>query len=265
VLLIRMRPDLLARERVPLTALVGTTAYGTALFMYLVDRSGDHIIPYVSLPAVLAGTIWLSLVLRSRDSLPAPAPALALAIALSVATALVAVAWSSIGDRFGNTALAYAVPGVKSGRAALDRLWHFPPIDARAPEGELLLKRHMPVEGRSAVVAGPDLSVEILMRSGRSNRLPWGDPWVMEQRLPGLRAAVARLEPGDLLLTNTAALGELVRRRGQSLAELQEGYGGGDPLTPLEVIALREIRRRFRLQVAARGAHGFLVMRLTPR
>jgi hypothetical protein len=265
VLLIGRRAEILAGQRVTLIALVGTTAYGTLLFMYLVDRSSDHIVLYVSLPVLLTGALWLHLVLRAREHLPRRAPVAALALALSVAVALVSVAWSSIPGRFGQTALAHAAPGVKSARDALERLWDFPAIDPRSPEAERLLERYMPGERRSIVLADPELRVETLLRSGRFSRIPSGDPWVIDQRLPAVRDAVAQLRPGQLMLTHGDAL-EMVEKQGRrSPSELLRAYGLGSPLAPLEAVALQEILERFRLRQVERGDHGLLVMRLAAR
>jgi len=94
VLLVRREPDLVRRERVVLLALTGTTAFGIVLFSYFVDRSLVSVLPYVSLPALLAGTLWLSLLVRSRESVPTGGRVGGLAFALSVAVLLLAVAWS---------------------------------------------------------------------------------------------------------------------------------------------------------------------------
>jgi hypothetical protein len=213
----------------------------------------------------MTGTLWLHLVLTADDRLPRPAAPTALALALSVAIVLVSVAWSSVPDRFGHTALAYAVPGVKSARDAFERLWDFPAIDPRAPQAERLLERHMPSERRSVVLTDPELGVETLLRSGRFSRIPSGDPWVIEQRIPAVRSAVARLRAGQLILTHADAL-ELVARQGRrSPSELEGSYAIGSPLAPLEVVALQEIQERFRLRPVERGDQGLLVMRLAPR
>jgi hypothetical protein len=264
VLILRGR-HILDTEPVLLTALVGTTAYGTLFFMYLVDRSTDHVVLYVSLPPLLTGTLWLHLVLRARGRLPRRVPAAALALAMSAALALLSVGWSSISDRFGHTALAYALPGVKSARDALERLWDFPPIDPRAPEAQRLLERHMPAERRSIVVADPELSVETLLRSGRVGRIPSGDPWVFEQRLPGVRRAVAGLRPGMIMLTQADALEAVAGTARRSPQVLERDYGFGSRLAPVELAALQEITKRFRLRPVERGDHGLLVMRLVPR
>jgi hypothetical protein len=94
---------------------------------------------------------------------------------------------------------------------ALQRLWDPPPIDPRAPVGERLLDRFMPGQRRVVILFpdAPDLGTEILMRSGRYNLLPIGDPkadsYVPSLRIPDLRRAVAKLEPGQLVLINRPA------------------------------------------------------------
>ena len=144
VLLLRRRPELVDRERVALTALAGTTAYGIALFSYFVDRSNNEIVPYVSMPLLLAGTLWASLLLRGALDGSRNARVGGLAFALSLALLLFATAWSSVDERFPRSALGHLVPGGDSTRLALDRLWDLPPIDGRAPQGERLLDRYMP-------------------------------------------------------------------------------------------------------------------------
>ena len=136
VLLLRRRSELVDRERVTLIALAGTTAYGIALFSYFVDRSNNEILPYVSMPLLLAGTLWLSLLLRGALGGSRNARAGGLAFALSLALLLFATAWSSVDERFPRSALGHLVPGGDSARPALDRLWDLPPIDGRAPQGE---------------------------------------------------------------------------------------------------------------------------------
>jgi hypothetical protein len=269
VLLLRGRPDVVERERVPLLALTGTTAYGIVLFSYFVDRSGDHVLAYVSLPAVLVGALWLGMVLRWREEVPRGGRLAAIASALAVATLLVAVGWSSIGPRFGHTALAHVVPGGDSPRAALDRLWHFPPLDTRAPAGERLLDRYMPGERRSAVVVRPDLGIEILLRSGRANLLPiaypWGDDFARDQRIPGLRDAVDELRPGRRMLLDRGALDTLAAGRDDPRSDLVRGLTPGAPVSPLQVYVLDLIDERFRMRPIHRDGSGFVVVQLAPR
>ena len=122
ILVIRRRGDLAVREPTLLTATCGVTAYGIALYSYFVNRSENPMVPYVSLPAVMAGALWLGLVLRAGIT---PSPRLRLATfgsALVVSTLVVAVAWSSIGDRFQQSPLGEALPGGRSLTEDLDRL-----------------------------------------------------------------------------------------------------------------------------------------------
>lgn len=64
----------------------------------------------------------------------------ALAFCLSVAAVMVAAAWPVAGSHFSRSMLAHACPGGGL-QAALDRLWHPPPIDPRAPEGARMVTR----------------------------------------------------------------------------------------------------------------------------
>ena len=71
----------------------------------------------------------------------------------------------------------------------------------------------------------PDLGIEILIRSGRADRLLLGDPWEASfaeaEELPQLRAAVDALRPGERMLLDRpartgarrAAGGPVARRR----------------------------------------------------
>jgi hypothetical protein len=63
--LARRRDPLLERERPAAVALAGLTAYGIVLLSYYVDRSQDHILIHVALPALLVGTLWLALLRRA--------------------------------------------------------------------------------------------------------------------------------------------------------------------------------------------------------
>jgi len=270
VLLVRRQPEFVRREQIVLLALTGTTAYGIALFSYFVDRSLVSVLPYVSLPALLAGTLWLSLLVRSRESVPRGGRVGGLAFALSVAVLLLAIAWSSIGPRFERSALGHALPGGNSLSGALDRLWHPPPLNPGAPEGERLLDRYMPGQRRSLVLADPELRTEILMRSGRADELPLGDPkedsYVPSERLPGLREAVAELQPGARLLLDRGALDALAAiKANPSYDPFTEALTSPGALAPVQQWALQQIYERFRLRTLYQGEQGFTVATLVPR
>ncbi len=265
--LARRRDALLERERPALVALAGMTAYGIALMSYYVDRSLGHILIHVALPALLTCALWLGLLLRSRATVPRAARSGGLAFALATAALVAAVAWSSVGERLPRSALVHALPRNVSLGAALDRLWDPPPLDATATAGERQLARHMPGERRSIVMVAPDVGTEILVRSGRADRLELGAPWeasfVAEEHLPHLRAAVEGLRPGDRMLMDDGArdLAALFRDRpGVSPLEL-----GPPRLAPLQRTALRWIEERFRLRPVASELGGFSVVELALR
>jgi hypothetical protein len=265
--LARRRGPLVERERPALIALVGMTAYGIAVLSYYVDRSEDHILIYVALPAVLTGALWLGLVLRNGAAIGRAAQTAGLALTLAVAVLVVSVGWSSIGPRFPRSALAHAAPGGSSLRGALERLWHPPPLARAAPAGQRALTRHMPGERESLVIVSPELGTEILIRSGRADRLHLGDPqeasFAKAEELPGLRAAVDGLRPGQRMLLDQPARHVLATLRAQPRRDVL-----AHPLSelaPLQQWALQRIGRRFRLRPVATPSGGFTVVALVPR
>ena len=103
----------------------------------------------MSFPLVLAGTLWLSLVLADAGTSLRAARWVA-GLAAGAAVLAVSVAWSSVGSRFSDSPLGSLAPGGRSLGGALHRLWNLPPLDARAPAGEALLARYMPGAERVA-------------------------------------------------------------------------------------------------------------------
>ncbi len=269
VLLTRRRRGLVERERGALTALCGLTAYGIILFSYFVDRSADHIVPYVSLPALLAGTVWLSLLLRGALGGSRSVRLGGLAFAMALAVLLVSVGWSSIGDRLSRSALGHVVPGGDSPATALRTLWNAPPLDPRAAQGEALLARFMPGEPRVPTLVSPDLEVEILIRSDRTNAFPLSyptaDSFVPSQYLPDLRRSVAELEEGDRLLTQVDGLKVFAALRSQPFRDLLARPVAGTSMAPLQAWVLQRISQRFDLEAIHRDELGFVVATLVPR
>jgi MFS family permease len=269
VLVVRARRDLVDEEGPALIVLCGATAYGIALFSYFMNRSADHILPYVSLPALIAGVVWLSLLLRGVLAGSRAARLGGLAFALSVAVLLVSVAWSSIGDRVPRTALAHVAPGGEPLGEALDGLWDPPPLNARAPLGEALVERYMPGDAPVPILASPDLETEVLLRSGRSHGLGLSyareDSFVTAETLPHVREAVDDLQPGDLVLLQSAALEVLASYRAQPSRDPLADPVSEKLLVPLQEYALKRIGQRFRTTVVDEDADEFVVVRLDPR
>jgi hypothetical protein len=267
-LLVRRAPLIARREPITLVALSGTTAYAIALLSYADNRSSTYLLPYVTLPLLMAGALWLALLLRRRRRDCAEAVRRGgLAFALAVGVLVIASAWPSIGRNFSESALAHAYPGGGL-RAAVQRLSHPPPIDPRAPEGVRLLNRYAP--GRKALIVlplAPDLGVEILMRGARTNSMFIADP-VDDSLVPSLwmaklTAQVQQLRPGQRLLIDRDALTVLagLRARPGVQPEKHPIDGGNQQLEWL----LREIDRRFRLQPIYRDPDGLIVAELAPR
>ena len=283
VLLVARRAALVREQRVLFAALTGLTAYGVVQFDYFVNRSADHVLPYVSLPLLLSAVLWIRL-LRIQPGVPRAVRTGSLVLPLAVMALLVAVAWSSIGPRFGDSALAYAVPRHKSISDALDRLWHFPPLDSSSPQAEALLEKNMPGQRRVPVLIKPGLQTEVLMRSERVNAIPIGEPWedgfVAGTRLPGIREAVEGMRPGQRILLDQGtlqALGAVRSNPGLDPFDFKSPAASpapgsptgtsspGSPTAPIQVYALKEIDRRFAVRVVDRGPGGFVVAELQPR
>jgi len=265
--LTRRGGGLVARERPALVVLAGLTAYGIALLSYYVDRSQDHILVHVALPALLVGAGWLGVIDRTRAEADPRARTTGLAVGLGVAVLVLAVAWSSVDERFPRTPLAHAAPGAPGLRAALHRLWHPPPLNPAAPAGERALERWMPGERRSVVLTEPDLATEILVRSRRADRLLLGDPWetsfVSHRMLPGLRRRIDALRAGDRVLLDDPA-----RQTLASLHAAPQLDPLRDPvkrLAPLQEWALHRLSTRYRLRPVAPAVDGFTAMQLEAR
>lgn len=269
-LLIRRHRDLAVRERELTVAVAGSTAYGVALLSYLVNRSADHIVPYVSLPVLMAVTLWLSLMIRSPQFVPRPARQLALGTVAAVATVLVAVAWSGAGEHLRESAIAYVAPGGRPLDAAIDRLADPPPLSPGAAEAERLLDSYWPDQDEAAVLVEPDLGIEALARTGRINRIPLSDPWedsfVADARLGEIDPALEDLSAGDMLLIDgNAAVAFVGYRRDPALDPLdstllQTIVPSG--LAILQDYVLERLAARFRLRTVERGTDDLEVVEL---
>lgn len=267
LLVLMLRPALAAERRVAFTALAGVTAYGLVQFWYLVDRSADHVVVYVALPAAMAAALWLSVVLALEGPGSRDVRLAAVAIAGMLGALVLSVSWSSIDRPLSRSAASQLLPGGDSPRAAVARLRAFPAIDPRAPEAERLLDTTMPGERRSVVIVQPDLAVEVLIRRQRANALPISsareDDFTFDERVPGIRRSVRRLEGGRRMLIDAGALATLraIRRDPRSRV-LTTGDGN---VAAVQAQALRSIDRRFRLRLVRRGSGGLAVLELRRR
>jgi hypothetical protein len=266
VLLCRQRPDLARASPVRTVALAGSTVYSIAVLAYTDNRSSTYLFLYVALPLLIAATLWLALILAPGSSLSGAVRLSSLAAALAIAVLLLAGAWPAIGTHFNRSALAHFYPGGGL-RSAINRLWHPPAIDPRAPVGVRLLDRY--VRGRKVMVlvpAWPDLGVEIEMRSHRTNLLPIGDPTedglIPSVWLPRIRSAVTRIGPGQRILIDRQTIKTIRDLRNPSVDLLRASIDGGN--VELEWI-LRYLDRRFRIQPVYTAPDGLVVAQLERR
>jgi hypothetical protein len=266
VLLVRYRSAVARRSPRLFVAVAAMTAYSIALLSYTDNRSSTYLFLYVSLPLLLSAALWLGLIFSEESRMSSPVRRGALTAALAVAVLLLSGAWPSIGSHFSRTALARAYPG-GGFLSSLHRLWHPPPIDPRSPVAIRLLDRYAP--GRRAIIllpTAPDLGTEILMRSGRANLLPIGDPkadsFVPSVWLPRMRAAVERLKPGQRVLVDRTALAMIAKLRRSHVNVVNTPVYGGSP--EIEWI-LRALDERFKFVPIHRGPYGLEVDQLVPR
>ncbi len=273
--LIRL-PGQARRHPARLIALGGTTAWGIALFSYFVNRSAEHIVPYVSLPAAMIAAIWLGLLLDPASVASRRVRTAGLTAMLAAGLLLVAVAWPRAGTLYSQSLLAHVVPGGPSPASAFDRLWHPPDLSSGASSGAEVLERCMPDRERTYVLTDADLGIEILAKVDRRNGFPLADPWeesfVPDTHLDQLAAAVAGLEPGDRMLVDDAALRAYrIYLRDPGRDPLSSPTGGEEivptGLAKLQDWLIKEIGFRYRLKTVCEstGGPGFRVVELEPR
>jgi hypothetical protein len=274
VVLLGRRPDVVAHQRPLVIAIAAMTGFGIALFTYIVNRSADHIVAYVALPAVALGALWITLIDRPVLGAPRAARRVALGAGLGVSALLVAVSASSVSERWNESALAIARPGGTSLSATLDRIFDPAPLRPQTADGEQLLESEMPGEERSAVLTSADTSVEILIRTERGNAVPLGDPWedsfVPEDHLEPLGAWIDTLEPGARLLIDAPARESFELSRDDPDRDPLATPAGGVSLVPsgmavLQEWVLKEIGQRYDLEVVATSPSGVEVVELVPR
>jgi hypothetical protein len=277
VLLTRNRPDLARRPPARIVALAGTTAWGVALFSYFVNRSAEHILPYVCLPVAMLVAIWLGLLLERRTGLGLRLRLVGLGATLAVTALLLAAAWPQAGTRFSQSALAYAVPGGgPSLSAGLERLWNPPDLSPGASAGADLIERCMPDPDRTYVLTDADLGIEMLTKVERANAFPLSDPWedsfVPDAQLEHLEESIDELRPGDRLLLDAPALATydaylLDPERDPLTDPIGEDQIVPTGLAKLQELLLKEIGLRYRLETVCRasGPGGLRVVTLEPR
>jgi len=255
---------ILIARRPALMAIAAANGLGIATYTYWLGISVHHALFFMGLPVVVAVALWLSLVSDLRSQVPSALRLAALAAGLWFAATLAISGGQDTEGKWRRTAMAHLVPGLTGGDGslpnALSRIWNNPVSDPRSVEAERLLDRHLAPGERALVVMEPELTVETLVRAGRINVLPISHPeqenLVAEETDPKVIAAVDRLRPGTLMLTQPAAWNTAVKP--PSVPRL-------NGLVRVQHLALDRIRSRFELEILERGRDGLAIVRLTPR
>lgn len=255
-------------RRATFLAIAGLTAYGVVLFSYFDNRSLDHVLPYVCLPALLVVTIWLGLILDPSSGFSNRTRTAALASGLAVAALAIANVWPAAGHRSEDSLLAYAIPGGNSLSQGFDRIWNPPPLTAGALPGQLLVEQYFPGQDKVPVVTVPDLDVEILDRTDRANQLGFTDAkensWVPGPHQPRIEEATAELKAGDRMLLDTPALTAYQGYRAHPDID-ENALSAATNLKQLQLDVLQSVAERFNLREVAKGDAGMYVVELERR
>lgn len=261
-------PEYVRSRQAAMVALAGLTGYGIGLFSYYDNRSLDHVLPNISLPALLLVTIWLALCLESGARFSLLYRRCVLGTACGFVALMVAVAWPAAGTRSEDSLLAYVIPGGPSLSSGFERIWDPPEFTPGSGDGERLIERYFAGEDQVPVLTRSELDVEMLVRSDKVNALGITDAkemsWVSGPHEGTIDDAVDDLQAGDLMVVDNEALiafNALVA----GLATTTDGYMTGSKMEPIQVRALGRIAERFRLKVVASRPSGVTVVRLEPR
>lgn len=264
VALVVRRSDLLRERRPLLIGLAATSAFGVASFTYFVGQSAPNTLLLVSLPALVAGCLGVSLLGDPRVSIPGTVRLGGAAAVFWILALLAISGWPDATKKWQRTALAQSIPDGGQGgsiRESLPRIWGSPPSDPRALEAEALLDHHLPRGQPALVIVEPELSVETLVRSSRVNLLPLADPeqdnLVPHHTDPKVRRAVDGLQPGTLMLTQPDAFDAPVMPVGVPPTDRK--------LVRVQKLALDRIRARFSLHEVERTGSGLALVRLYPK
>lgn len=252
-------------------ALAGLAGYGAVLFSYFDNRSLDHILPYVSLPALMLVTIWLGLLLdRSAGFSPRTRMA-GLAAALLLASVSVSTVWTQASERSSDSLLAYVIPGGTSVGDGFHRIWNPPALKPGAAAGQQLVERWMPGSDEVPVITEPDLDNEILARADRANQLRITDAkeasWVPGPHLPEVEEASRSLGTGDRMLVDAHAVEAALLVENDPAAALAspDQIAAVTGLQAIQVRALAWVLSDYRLEKVAGPVDGISVVELKPR
>ena len=235
--------------RSALAAIAAFTLLGAATLSYAVTRSDDFAVLSVATPAAVVVVLWATLLLGLGSGRRSLAAALAAAL---VPGLLLGAGWSGMRQRLHDTAPGLLVAGVPALVDALQTSWAGPPVLGQAREAENVLRRV--TTPRAAVLLGPDLQVEALIRARTANALPLGHPvsdsLVGERTWARLAGAIRQLPVCTPLLTQI---------------DLVAAVRAAPVPDTITIPALERIRGAFRLTRVHVSRSGLLTARLVPK
>lgn len=217
------------REAAPLMALiVGVTAFGVASFTYYLGRSHPMNQLHIAPVAIVLGAAWWAWAARwAPAAVPLRSRIVRAAAPSAVVGLLLVAAWPTFGDDFERTVVAQGLSG-GPGRVAdrLDWLWSIPAVHADTARAERLETAHL--DGAASIRLLPsNVDVELAIRTGRLNLMPWSDPLqddlTLERTMGRVRTAVDAL-PDRTWMTIAGPDDSWVELQRQTLALLEERY-----------------------------------------
>jgi hypothetical protein len=244
-------------------AIAGYTGFAIGSFTYYLGRSHPNNLLNLLVPAVVLLFLWVRALTVRDDRVWATAGA---AVLLLFAGTIAAWSWPFVKYKWQTTAFAQTVPFAdgaslghgKSVRLSLERLWHNPVMDPRAPDGVRLIDRYIPRRDDALVITEPDLTTEILLRAKRDNVLPIANA-IEDDLVPTLvdraRAVASRVPAGTYLLTSEPPADP----------EARTMFGNRRAFTDIQNAVLEILHRRFEFRRITRSPDGLEMVRLDPR
>lgn len=240
-----------------LVAVAGFTGAAAAEFTYYLGRSDLNNLPNVIPPIIAIAALWI-VVLMDGERRRTTTALVATSAILLAGGAVVTQAWPTARLRWADTAFALITPGGSGSlRNGVTRYLRAPVLNPLAPEGVSMLNRNFAQGEPAPVILEPDLTTEVLVRSGRRNSLAMGHPLeddAVKSLWPRAVASARALRAGDLVL---------VGRPECTVTGSQAP--GCITFANIQRAVLEVLKRRFDFQTVDSSPNGLRVVRLKPK
>lgn len=200
------RPPEATRSPITVVLLAAVTAFGIASFTYWLGRSHPQNQLHIAPIAIVLVTVWWSWTERV-SAWRTPRDRLAPALIPGLLFGLLAVgAWTFVSDSLPNTLPGQLIAGGPSRVAdRISALWHVPVINSDVGPALRLEQRYAGNAPTARLLSSSD-DVELAMRSGRLNSLPWSDPaqddLIFTRTWPRVERAIAAMPDRTWLITD---------------------------------------------------------------